>query len=312
MENPTPETKDFRYRRRPWTAVMLSLLLPGLGHVYCGDIKSGLPVILIIMMFPLLWMIGTLKEGRIIGPFAFLMWGIVLLTTLVAAIHAWVLARRTRLDYRPKDYNRWDVYLCLLAVSVGGTLWYTVYFRDKVMEAFRVPSFSMFPSIHGGDRLIANKLAYQRAQPAVGDIVLFTNPASRRQSYVKRIVALPGDTVEMRLGKLRINDRPLMTQAVGPLDYSDGQQMVRGQSWLETNGDRTYTIFLPESVSAEDQNLNFGPVVVPPHCCFVMGDNRIHATDSRQFGPIHQVGLRGRFSCLYFPADDWSRFGPVR
>jgi signal peptidase I len=114
----------------------------------------------------------------------------------------------------------------------------------------------MFPSIVSGDRLIANKLAYQHAQPAVGDIVLFTNPAARRQSYVKRIVALPGDTVEMRQGKLRINDRPLETQSAGPLEYSDGKQTIRGESWLETGGDRTYTIFLPESFSAEDQNLN--------------------------------------------------------
>lgn len=312
MGNTTPETNDFRHRRRPWTAILLSLLLPGLGHVYCGDIKSGLSVILIVMIFPLLWMVGTLKEGRVIGPFAFLMWGIVLLTTLVAAVHAWVLARRTRWDYRLKDYNRWDIYICLLAISVGGTLWYTVYFRDKVMEAFRVPSNSMFPSIVSGDRLIANKLAYQHAQPAVGDIVLFTSPADRRQSYLKRIVALPGDTVEMRQGNLWINDRRLQTQSAGPLEYSDGKQTIHGDSRLETNGDRTYTIFVQESIAAEDKNLNFGPVQVPPYCCFVIGDNRSNSFDSRQFGPIPLVGLRGRFSCLYYPASDWSRFGPLR
>jgi signal peptidase I len=312
MENTTPDTNDFRFRRRPWTAVALSLLLPGMGHVYCGDIYSGISVIMIIMLFPLLWMVGTLQEGRVVGPFAFLMWGIVLLATLVAAIHAWFLARRTRLDYRPKEYNRWEFYIFLLVISVGGTLWYTIYFRDKVMAAYRVPSGSMFPSIHIGDRLIANKLAYQHDQPAVGDIVLFTNPAARRQSYIKRIVALPGDTVEMRQGKLWINDRPLETQPANSLEYSDGKQTVRGQSWLETNGDRTYTIFLPETISAEDQNLNFGPVRIPPYFCFVMGDNRVHSTDSRQFGPIPLVCLRGRFSCLYFPASDWSRFGPLR
>lgn len=312
MENTTKETNDYRFRRRPWTAVMLSLLLPGLGHVYCGDIKSGVVVILILMIFPLLWMVGTLKEGRIIGPFAFLMWGIVLLATLLAAIHAWYLARGTRYDYRPKEYNRWDFYLCLLAISVGGTLWYAISFRDKVMEAFRVPSNSMFPGIHHGDRLIANKLAYQQAQPAVGDIVLFTNPADRRQSYIKRIVALAGDTVEVRGGKLWINDRPLDTQSGGPLDFSDGKHTVRGESWLETNGGRTYTIFMSDLKSAEDTNLNFGPVQVPPYHCFVMGDNRSNSTDSRQFGPIPLVGLRGRFSCLYYPASDWSRVGPLR
>jgi len=311
MENQIPESTEYRHRRRPWTAVFLSLLLPGLGHVYCGDIKSGIVVIMIIMMFPLLWMIGTLKEGRIIGPFAFMMWGIVLLTTLLAAIHAWILARKTRFDYRLKEYNRWDIYLCLLAISVGGTLWYAISFRDKVIAAYRVPSYSMFPTVHHGDRLIANKLAYQQDQPAVGDIVLFTNPADRHQSYIKRIVALAGDTVEMREGKLWINNHPLETQSGGSREYSDGKQTVAGKTFLETNRGKTYSIFLSEPPDPEETALNFGPVKVPPYHCFVMGDNRCRSIDSRRFGSIPLVGLRGRFAGIYFPAEDWSRFGAL-
>jgi signal peptidase I len=311
MENTTPETNDFRFRRRPWTAVALSFLLPGMGHVYCGDIYSGISVIMIIMLFPLLWMVGTLQEGRIVGPFAFLMWGIVLLATLVAAIHAWFLARRTRLDYRPKEYNRWEFYLFLLVISVGGTLWYTIYFRDKVMAAYRVPSGSMFPSIHIGDRLIANKLAYQHDQPAVGDIVLFTNPAARRQSYIKRIVALPGDTVEMREGKLWINNQPLPCKAAGVREFIDGSRTVKGEALLETNGEKTYTIFLSNAPRSEDNLMNFGPVQVPRYQCFLMGDNRYDSIDSRSFGTIPLVSLKGRFTGIYWPASDWSRFGPL-
>ncbi|NLH15578.1 MAG: signal peptidase I [Phycisphaerae bacterium] len=312
METTSPQNSDFRYRRRPWTAVALSLLLPGLGHIYCGDIKSGLPVILIIMMFPLLWMVGTLKEGRIIGPLAFMMWGIVLLATILASIHVWFLARQTRWDYRLKDYNRWDVYLCLIAISVGGTLWYAIYFRDKVMEAFRVPSVSMYPSIDRGDRLIANKLAYQQDPPAIGDIVLFTNPADRHQSYIKRIVALPGDIVELRDGKLWINKQPLQSQSVPVTGVAKGDRTMKGQTFLETNRGKTYPIFLSDMPDADHAAKNFGPVQIPEHHCFVMGDNRFDSRDSRHFGTLPLVCLRGKFAAIYWPAQGWSRFGPLR
>ncbi len=311
MDNTTSETTDFRFRRKPWTAVALSLLLPGLGHIYCGDMKSGLVVIMIIMMFPLLWMVGTLKEGRVIGPFACMMWGIVFLATLLAAIHSWYLARRTRYDYRPKDYNRWDVYLCLLAISVGGTLWYAIYFRDKVVEAFCVPSRSMFPSIRQGDRLLASKLAYQRADPVVGDVILFTNPADRRQSFLKRIVALAGDTIESRQGRLWINGKPLEYQSSGNMEYPDGTRIEKGEAFQEINRGRCYTIFLAETGDSENAQKDFGPIQVPPYHCFVMGDNRYLSLDSRHFGTIPLVSVRGQFTGIYYPAGDWSRFGSL-
>ncbi len=118
------------------------------------------------------------------------------------------------------EYNLWYLYLLLIVVGAGYPANFAHSIRAHVLQAFKVPSASMVPGILPGDRVLLNKTAYKTQAPRHGDVVIFTYPDDRRLNYVKRIVALPGDTVEIRDNILLVNDRPLDRHAEpGPVLY---------------------------------------------------------------------------------------------
>lgn len=289
---------DFPNRRRPWIAVFLSLLMPGMGQIYCGSITQGLVLMLTVIMFSTMWMlimiIDRVREGTPIAV-SFVAWGFVLLATVVAAIDAYRRARRMRYDYTLKDYNNWGVYLALLWICGAGTLGFSAMIKMNLFEAFYVPVNSMVPTIVAGDRVFANKMTYNNQNPEYGDIVLFKNPDDRKVNYIKRVVALGGDTVEIKDGQLLINGNALERERVGTKTVRMDKLEVEGDVFRESNGDARYQIFV------SGQEKDFGPVVVPDYHCFVMGDNRNYSCDSRAYGYLSLGALKGRLTQIYWP-----------
>jgi signal peptidase I len=305
METQVNESQ-YPTRRRPWTAVFLSLVMPGLGQIYCGDIASGIAVMSVVTMFAVCWMVGILNKKTPVFSFSLIMWIVILLATVFAAIDAWRRACRIRYDYKLKDYNHWAIYLALIWISSVGVIGYTALFRNSMAEAFRIGSESMVPSIMKGDQLLADKTAYDKAEPQRGDIILFSNPQNRKQRNVKRIVALGGDTVEIKNGQLLINGQPLQREQI-----KAGQQ--EGDIFYEINNGVRYQICIAKSSgTSEATAMDFGPVTVPQYQCFVMGDNRSNSYDSRQYGTISLGAIKGKFRYLYWPSRDWSRLGKVQ
>ena len=168
--------------------------------------------------------------------------------------------------------------------------------RAVVAQAFSIPSASMSPQLLVGDRVLVSKLAYPMHEAHRGDIVVFDCPpdadctdvvespalvtralfgvleavglrAPSTEEYIKRVVALPGETVEGRSGTV----------------YVDGRRLVEP--------------YLPAGTATGD----FGPVEVPPGHLFVMGDNRPSSTDSRVFGPIPRSNVVGRTIVRVWP-----------
>jgi len=294
--------ENYPNRRRPWVAVFLSLVMPGLGHIYCGDIKSGIVIMLVIAVISSCWVVGMMHEGTPALTFLLMMWGIIILATVFAAIDAFRRARHTRYDYTLKDYNHWGIYLSLIWIAGAGTLGYTAFVKTNLFEAFRVPAWSMAPTIMAGDRLTASKIAYRKTEPKRGDVILFKNPADRTMNYIKRIVALGGDTVEIRNGELLINDRALERQWIQKKTLTIGEKKLEGDIYRETNGDCRYQVFISKETSdAANAERDFGPVTVPQYQCFVMGDNRNHSIDSRNFGSISIGAIKGKFQTIYWP-----------
>jgi signal peptidase I len=166
------------------------------------------------------------------------------------------------------------------------------------------------------DRLLANKLAYKNKDPERGDLIVFLNPKDRRENYIKRVVAVAGDTVEMKDGQLYINDEQLQRQklaqsALDNIQVEVNGEPLKGDAFEETNGDAQYKIFLagpPHNQASTD----FAKMTVPEHHCFVLGDNRNFSYDSRQFGPVPLATVKGKVDYLYWPGKDWSRFGRIR
>ena len=244
-----------------------------------------------------------------IGNWLILSLALAALVYVCSVVDALFTARKTREDYRLKDYNRWYAYVLFCIAVSGGYLFAALYVRETRLEAFKVPSNSMYPAIWPGDRLLAAKNTYLDKDPALGDVVIFRNPENRVQVYIKRVVALAGDTVEIRNNELYINGTKLgREEAPAP---SETIPEVEGKltSFYECNGNARYKICL--GAGGDLGAKNFPSTVVPRNQCFVLGDNRDNSQDSRIFGSIPIVGIIGKASFIYEPSRDWSRFGKI-
>jgi signal peptidase I len=297
------------HRRYPWVATFLSLLMPGLGQLYCGAIIKCLCVAGLISLFGLLSILALVLDFQLSAKLVIIFQVISLLLYGIGVVDAFLSARRIRGSYQLKDYNHWVAYILFYIAFSGGCIFSSLYFRDNLLQPFRVPSSAMFPAIWPGDRLLAAKNAYLSRNPQAGDIVIFRNPEDRRVFFLKRVVALAGDSVEIRDGDVYINDVKLKREAVAPPAVTPAQ--VPGGKYLEEwNGNATYRILLSENPAPEVGQ--FRRTVVPKNCCFVMGDNRDASLDSRELGAIPIVGIVGKASFIYAPAGNWSRFGTLR
>jgi signal peptidase I len=154
--------------------------------------------------------------------------------------------------------------------------------------------------------------AYDDDAPASGDIVILTLPQDRSTEYVKRIVGLPGDTVQMQNGILHINGTPVPTVDAGTYKMtSDGEPAKEAPLKRETlpNGASYLTIDLVKNGFYD----NTPPYQVPPGHYFVLGDNRDNSRDSRmltQFGYIPRANVIGQIAWIFY-SPDFSRIGTI-
>ncbi len=149
----------------------------------------------------------------------------------------------------------------------------TFLLRTYVVEARQIPSGSMLPTLEIGDRLLVDKIVFKFWEPERTDIVVFAPPPEAQRGtgdddLIKRIIGLPGDTVEVREGRVFINQKPL-----------------------------------DEPYIAEELNYVFGPVTVPEGYLFVMGDNRNYSFDSHSWGFLPQENVKGRAFFRFWPLD---------
>jgi signal peptidase I len=169
----------------------------------------------------------------------------------------------------------------ILIAGAGATL-FTAALRTRVVQAFRIPSASMAPVLVPGDYLFANKSP--GAAIARGDVVVYRHPANPSQEFIHRVVAVPGDEVEIRAKRLIVN----------------GATPDEPYAW---HADTTMW------VAAESSRDHFGPLKLGGDAYFVLGDNRDNANDSRFLGPVRREAIRGRATNRYWPPARW---GAVR
>lgn len=268
------------HARLPWLALALTMCCPGLGQLYCGRAARGL------VMFGSFALFGPLVVGLSLvatSTASLLLFMTCLLAYLIAAVWIAIDAKRIAQQlngqgYTLRDYNNLAVYILLSLTSVPYSIGLAFFLRANVMEAFLIPSKSMAPTLIPGDRILTNKLAISTRTFARGDLVVFRNPENRRQMFVKRIVGLPGDSIEIKERELLLN----------------------GESLHRTSDDAA----LPPSKPSTQ--------TVPAGSYFVLGDNRDLSHDSRAFGFLSHGEITGVVSYLYWPANSWSRFGSVK
>lgn len=171
-------------------------------------------------------------------------------------------------------------FLEVLAVS----LLIIVPIRTFLIQPFYVKGASMEPNFFDHEYLIIDELSYRAHEPARGDIVVFRYPRDPKQYFIKRVIGLPGETIEIASGKIKI--------------YNDAHP----------NG------FVLDESSYLDQDFTGGTetLTLKPGEYFLLGDNRQSSLDSRIFGPVSRSAIIGRVWIRGYPVDRWRLFEGVR
>ncbi|MHC4426865.1 MAG: signal peptidase I, partial [Planctomycetota bacterium] len=301
--------------RRIWLAAMLSLIMPGLGQVYCGKLPRGLVFnFLNILPLPIIIGLFSVSKSPALMPATISLIFAGGMIQLIAIIDSALIAKRTKSDYELKDYNNPAVYVLLVLIVTGGCIGSGLYFREQLLEAFRIPKdkASMYPTVGAGDRLLASKIAYKNSDPKRGDVVVFIYPKDRRCNHIKRVIAVAGDTVEIKNNDLYVNGQELERTSLGSARLHKPKRKIDGEVFLEKNEGAEYKIFLSDADSEQQRKGDvFAQITVPEDHCFVLGDNRSDSLDSRHFGPLHLGLIKGRADYLYWPANGWTRFGRI-
>ena len=184
-------------------------------------------------------------------------------------------------------------------------------FRTAVADWNPIPSASMRPGLLEGDVVFVNRLAFNlkvpltdvvlahTGEPQRGDVVTFSSPADGIR-LIKRVLALPGDIVEMRNEKLIINGQAASYEAAGQVMENLGGRQVLAQRFDETIGAKHQQIqLLPSIVARRD----FGPITIPADQFMMLGDNRDNSADSRYIGLVPRKLLIGRAVRVLVSAD---------
>ena len=179
-----------------------------------------------------------------------------------------------------------------------------LFIRTFFVQAFKIPSGSMIPTLLVGDHILVNKFIYGVRNPITRelwikgktperkDVIVFIFPKNRKLDFIKRVIGLPGDVIEIHNKQVFVNGTPLDEPYVIHTDPN----------------------ILPREISPRD---NFGPVKVPPGHLFVMGDNRDQSNDSRFWGFVPIRDVKGKAFIIYFSWDPrtfhirWRRIGKL-
>jgi signal peptidase I len=202
-------------------------------------------------------------------------------------------------------------------------------FRSLLFEPFNIPSGSMRPTLLVGDYLFVSKYSYGYsrysfplgllpfsgrflgAEPERGDVAVFRQPTNDNISFIKRVLGLPGDRIQVREGILYINDIQIERRRLGQARASDGYSVINFTVYEETlpNG-RSYTI---QERSDSDRFDNTVVYTVPEGHYFMMGDNRDNSRDSRTtaVGMVPAQNLVGRADRLFFSHNGEARLWEV-
>lgn len=179
-----------------------------------------------------------------------------------------------------------------------------LFIRTFVVQAFKIPSGSMKPTLLVGDHILVNKFIYgvkipyiqktvvSISEPKRGDVVVFIYPEDRSKDFIKRVIGVGGDTIEIRNKQIFLN----------------------GQPYQDPFGLYVDSVIIPGSMQPRD---NYGPVRVPEGMLFVMGDNRDQSYDSRFWGFVDLKDVMGKAFIIYWSWDSsemtvrWNRIGKI-
>ncbi len=281
---------------RPYTAAALSLAMPGLGQIYLGQGELGvllyiLPNLVVVLCFLFADATGALASLLFLFAAYFF-------ACIKAYYDAKVGAQRPR-----KAYNHPMFYLLLITLHLAFTVWLTnphsYLGRNVVFRTFRAATDAMAPALLPGDLLISFRRPHRPFDLARGTMVVLQTPSGHFE--IRRIVALPGDKVQLYQGRLFRDGVPLRQELEpdtdGPLAF-----------YREYNQERSYLVAYDDKPSS----LRGGMWQVQPGTCLALPDHRTNALESGAWAPIKQDAIVGEVAFILYPRGSLTRFGPVK
>jgi signal peptidase I len=298
MDEARSRVEPDRAERHPLLAALLSFVTLGLGDAYNGFPRKGFKLVATSLGFMLagvaVFMYASEASGLVPPRWLMVAFLAPVPFYAVGIVRAWRDARRLRDVPRPDHtLRRCVTYVLVLLVVAYAT-------RTFAVQAFTIPSGAMLPTLQIGDHILVNKFVYGPRleipltqmslgrlpglrQPRRGDVVVFVWPKDRSKDFIKRVVAVDGETIEVR----------------------NRQVFIDGKAWDDPHA--TWTMQRSVGGGAGD---NFGPYTVPKDHVFVMGDNRDQSYDSRFWGPVPISDIKGRAFAIYWSGDS-NRFGEL-
>ncbi len=205
------------------------------------------------------------------------------------------------------------------AEAIGISLVLALLIRTFIIQAFKIPSGSMLPTLLVGDHLLVNKFLYRFRDPHQGEVVVFKFPKDTKTDFIKRVIGLPGDELALKEGVLYLNGKPVPdTHAVYGLDGSFNKDRTFGPFRVPAKGDVIkpagdnavlYHYLIANELEkpvmfSEGRLLVDGQVIesyrVRNNYLFMMGDNRDNSYDSRYWGPVRLQDVVGKAMVIYW------------
>ncbi len=264
-------------KRKPFIAFFLSFLTPGLGQLYNGQVKRA------ALLYSLLFVISINPFSlKLFATFHGLVIWLVATTSLLLFIMIDARQRAIKIkEIKLTPYNRWYIYAVIIviqAVAIQPLVKSIHHFK-----AYQTPTNSMQPTFIRGDYFMVDKTYYENKSPNRMDVVVFRSPEEPGRDFVKRVIGLPGDRVEIRDKNVYVNGK---LQDNGYVVHKDPQ-------------------IVPADISPRD---NYAPTTVPDRSLFVLGDNRDQSLDSRFWGFVDISELKGKALYIYW-SEDRERIG---
>jgi signal peptidase I len=264
-------------KRKPIVAAILSSLAPGLGQLYNGQIIKGIIFLLSLILLPII----MFRIGLHHSFYGLAIILLIFMFFLLFIIGEAFFATRNKKGFILRSYNKWYIYLIIILLLNSIVLIPTNFLTNKVLgfSAYKMPTASMDPTLRIGDYIVANLRYFKKNELERGDLVILQSPDNPAKIYVKRIIALEGEKIEIKSKQVYLNDVPLPEGYKVHLDNA----------------------FYP----GRD---NYGPAVVPYDHCFVLGDNRDKSRDSRHWDSVPFKNIKGKPLYIYW-ARDLTRIG---
>jgi len=272
--------------KEPLVAVLLSLVYPGLGQIYAGAKKRGILFLsfstgITIITLSYVILPNTKLFFWMLLPVSFLLaFGIFIIIDAYRCATSWNSANGFVQETTPGNKIALFVGIFFLVFVFNPSELASLYVRTNVVQAFKIPTEAMVPTLLKGDRILVDKGIYRREEPRRGDIAVFSSPDKAEKSYIKRVAGLPGETLEIRDGHLFVNGSLLNQDPFKRISY------INRGSYGEAGKQ----------------------VVIPAGHYYLLGDNGSESLDSRYFGFIPRKSLLGKAYKIYFPFD---RSGPL-